>query len=164
MAMSSFSSNEDNKSNVVSSVSWEYTGEVLCNCGLKCPMWTTWKRKNAGRRFFSCPNFKNSDCKFFRWHDEDMSDRAKFLIYELKKENEELRKVNLSNEQFEVQQMKLELKSMKKQMDLVGQPSFLPSHWVILIWGCFLDASEIVRFISSKAHASGSWTMDMSLT
>ncbi|KAL4340044.1 hypothetical protein GQ457_08G026860 [Hibiscus cannabinus] len=48
----------------------------------------------------------------------NMSDRAKFLIYELKKENEELRKVNLSNEQFEVQQMKLELKSMKRQMDL----------------------------------------------
>ncbi|KAK8716902.1 hypothetical protein V6N13_044193 [Hibiscus sabdariffa] len=85
--MLSFSSNEDNKSNVVSSVSWEYTREVLCRCGLKCSI----------------------------WHDEDMSDRAKFLIYELKKENEELRKMNLSNEQFEVQQMKLELKSMKKQ-------------------------------------------------
>ncbi|KAL4282922.1 hypothetical protein GQ457_16G015430 [Hibiscus cannabinus] len=103
----------------------EYKGKgVLYHCGLKCPMWTTWKRKNPGRRFFNCLNFKNSDCKFFRWHDEDMDNLAfcpKFLIYELKKENEELNKVNQSNEQFEVQQMKLELQPIKKHLVLADE-------------------------------------------
>ncbi|KAL4379499.1 hypothetical protein GQ457_02G023790 [Hibiscus cannabinus] len=158
-----FSQNLTDTVSSVSELGLEYCFLGVCRRSV-ISLWTTWKRKNAGRRFFGCPNFKNYECKVFRWHDEDMSDRAKFLIYEPKKENEELRKVNLLNEQFEVQQMKLELKSMKKQLVLAGQPSFIPSHWVILIWGCFLDASKIVRFISSKAHASGSWTMDMSLT
>ncbi|KAL8497713.1 hypothetical protein ACS0TY_021152 [Phlomoides rotata] len=61
----------------------------LCYCGRAAVIVTSWKDDNAGLRFISCARYpKDGYCKYFRWLDLPMCDRAKQIIPSL------LRKVN----------------------------------------------------------------------
>ncbi|KAL4303694.1 hypothetical protein GQ457_10G014190 [Hibiscus cannabinus] len=75
--MSSSSSSVVGDRNIQHGGSFEYKGDVLCYCGKKSQMWTTWKTENIDRRFFNCPNFKVAGCGLFKWHDVELSERAK---------------------------------------------------------------------------------------
>ncbi|CAI9293356.1 unnamed protein product [Lactuca saligna] len=33
----------------------------MCYCGDRAGMWTSWTRKNPGRRFFGCPNYMDEE-------------------------------------------------------------------------------------------------------
>ncbi|KAK8627952.1 hypothetical protein V6N13_063667 [Hibiscus sabdariffa] len=91
--------------------------EMFCDCGNKCPMWTAWKNSpNLGRRFFSCPNYRTKDCGFLRWVDEPLSESARFLIYELKKENDTLQKLS---EDYSRAKCVLEMKKLHKQITMI---------------------------------------------
>ncbi|KAK8590074.1 hypothetical protein V6N12_024457 [Hibiscus sabdariffa] len=84
-------------------------------------MWTTWKTKNIGIRFFGCPNFKVADCGFFKWHDVELSERAKNLLHEMKKENDALkRKIrsfnSRNNQEDELIELKAEIIELKVEM------------------------------------------------
>ena len=85
------------------STEWSYDtthAYYQCHCGLRAPLQTTWKRPNAGRRFYGCPNWsdRRRRCDFFQWEEGDWPDRAKMLIYTLKKENQALRAANEIND------------------------------------------------------------------
>ncbi|KAG6510592.1 hypothetical protein ZIOFF_028617 [Zingiber officinale] len=72
------------------------TPNILCYCGLRATLWTSWKETNPGRRFFSCPKFRVSfiyiklGCDFFLWHDPELSERTKTIINHLKMDNKKL--------------------------------------------------------------------------
>ncbi|KAK8516319.1 hypothetical protein V6N13_047026 [Hibiscus sabdariffa] len=140
---SSCASSKKSESKGWSGANWEYDGEeIFCYCGVKCPMWTTWKNtENIGRRFFSCPNYRTKKCGFFRWIDEPMSERARFVIYELKKKNEELKKSKKTNEDGEMEEIKLKMIEMQRQVsmaietvDLHRREKHRVLKWMILAW------------------------------
>ncbi|CAI9301574.1 unnamed protein product [Lactuca saligna] len=57
-----------------------------CYCGDRVGMWTSWTRKNPGRRFFGCPNYmdEEKDCGYFRWIDPPLLNKwYKERMYEL---------------------------------------------------------------------------------
>ncbi|KAL0451759.1 UNVERIFIED_CONTAM: hypothetical protein Slati_1154000 [Sesamum latifolium] len=65
---------------------------VICYCGKKAAMRTSWTNYNPGRRFHGCNDFPNW-CGFFHWEDPPMCTRAKSMIPSLlrkldKKESE----------------------------------------------------------------------------
>ncbi|KAG6492066.1 hypothetical protein ZIOFF_047016 [Zingiber officinale] len=66
------------------------TPHILCYCGLRATLWTSWKETNPSRRFFSCPKFRERGCGFFLWHDPELSERAKGIINDLKRDNKKL--------------------------------------------------------------------------
>ncbi|KAG6502980.1 hypothetical protein ZIOFF_035269 [Zingiber officinale] len=70
---------------------------ILCYCGLRANLWTSWKETNPGMRFFSCPKFRVSflyerRCDFFLWHDPKLSERTKTIINDLKRDNNKLQR------------------------------------------------------------------------
>ncbi|CAH9110385.1 unnamed protein product [Cuscuta europaea] len=73
------------------------TRSTYCKCrnmnGMvtKARLWTSWTDKNPGRRFYGCPYYKKEGCGFFQWHDEQLTNRAKDVINQLKWENKRLR-------------------------------------------------------------------------
>ncbi|XP_042395711.1 uncharacterized protein LOC121986018 [Zingiber officinale] len=66
------------------------TPNISCYCGLRATLWTSWKETNPGRRFFSCPRFRDRGCGFFLWHDPELSERTKAIINHLKMDNKKL--------------------------------------------------------------------------
>ncbi|KAG6510084.1 hypothetical protein ZIOFF_028092 [Zingiber officinale] len=66
------------------------TPHILCYCGLRATLWTSWKETNPSRRFFSCPKFRERGCDFFLWHDPELSERTKGIINDLKRDNKKL--------------------------------------------------------------------------
>ncbi|KAG6471955.1 hypothetical protein ZIOFF_069408 [Zingiber officinale] len=66
------------------------TPNISCYCGLRATLWTSWKETNPGRRFFSCPRFRDRGCGFFSWHDPELSERTKAIINHLKMDNKKL--------------------------------------------------------------------------
>ncbi|GMI87199.1 hypothetical protein HRI_002389200 [Hibiscus trionum] len=119
--MSSSSSSVVASRNIQHEGSFEYEADVFYYCGEKSPMWTAWKIENIGRRFFGCPNFKVSDCEFFKWHDTELSERAKILLHEMKKENGAFKRKNRNfnsrgNNEDELAELKAELRELKVEM------------------------------------------------
>ncbi|OIT38883.1 hypothetical protein A4A49_58329 [Nicotiana attenuata] len=58
-------------------------------CGRVALFQTSWTDENPGRRFYCCHLSKAPGaCEFFRWHDDQMPDQTRTVIYGL------LRKVN----------------------------------------------------------------------
>ncbi|KAG6478655.1 hypothetical protein ZIOFF_062099 [Zingiber officinale] len=70
----------------------QYCGapHILCYCGLRATLQTSWTESNPGRRFFSCPKYRQRGCDFFLWHDPESSERSKTIINELKRNNKKL--------------------------------------------------------------------------
>ncbi|XP_057768008.1 uncharacterized protein LOC130988235 [Salvia miltiorrhiza] len=58
---------------------------------------TSWTEDNPGRRFYGCRNWKTKNCGYFDWMDEPMSERAKEVINDLKRENLKLLKFKESS-------------------------------------------------------------------
>ncbi|KAK4260787.1 hypothetical protein QN277_003858 [Acacia crassicarpa] len=57
---------------------------TMCQCGLFARLYTSWTEQNPGRRFFGCRNYRHGrGCGFFKWHDNEMGERAKDVINEL---------------------------------------------------------------------------------
>ncbi|KAG6514370.1 hypothetical protein ZIOFF_024723 [Zingiber officinale] len=73
------------------------TPHILCHCGLRATLQTSWTESNPGRHFFSCPKYRvsfcyiNTGCGFFLWHDPELSERSKTIINELKIINKKLK-------------------------------------------------------------------------
>ncbi|KAG6514840.1 hypothetical protein ZIOFF_025214 [Zingiber officinale] len=67
------------------------TPHILCHCGLRATLQTSWTESNPGRRFFSCPKYRQKGCGFFLWHDPELSERSKTIINELKMINKKLK-------------------------------------------------------------------------
>ncbi|KAG6507648.1 hypothetical protein ZIOFF_032999 [Zingiber officinale] len=64
---------------------------ILCNCGLRTILQTSWTKFNPRRRFFSCPKYRQRGCGFLLWYDPEPSERSKTIINELKKNNNKLK-------------------------------------------------------------------------
>ncbi|KAG6505366.1 uncharacterized protein LOC121987886 [Zingiber officinale] len=64
---------------------------ILCYCGLRAILQISWTESNPGRRFFSCPKYRERGCDFFLWHDPEPSQRSKTIINELKWNNKKLK-------------------------------------------------------------------------
>ncbi|XP_057765916.1 uncharacterized protein LOC130986504 [Salvia miltiorrhiza] len=60
---------------------------------LKSPIRTSWTEDNPGRRFYGCQNWKTKKCRFFKWYDEPMGERAIEVINELRIENLKLTEI-----------------------------------------------------------------------
>ncbi|XP_059316103.1 uncharacterized protein LOC132066934 [Lycium ferocissimum] len=66
---------------------------VRCKYGDLLIMQTSWSNDNPGRRFWSCPRYREKSCKFFRWRDRDEIDaRSKFVISRLANRVKDLEK------------------------------------------------------------------------
>ncbi|KAL0360354.1 UNVERIFIED_CONTAM: hypothetical protein Sradi_3719900 [Sesamum radiatum] len=61
--------------------------EVLCYCGKRAKMRTSWTKDNPGRRFYNC-SIGRGNCAFFAWEDPPICARSKLIIPGL------LRKIN----------------------------------------------------------------------
>ncbi|KAF3593133.1 hypothetical protein DY000_02027184 [Brassica cretica] len=51
-----------------------YGGRKLCACRLPAKIFTAWKDKNPGRKFFGCELYKeggNDHCSHFEWFDKE---------------------------------------------------------------------------------------------
>ncbi|PKU72867.1 hypothetical protein MA16_Dca013661 [Dendrobium catenatum] len=45
--------------------------QVYCHCNLQCTIYTSYKSRSCGRKFYRCSrNRSEEDCHFFRWCDE----------------------------------------------------------------------------------------------
>ncbi|KAG6523761.1 hypothetical protein ZIOFF_013646 [Zingiber officinale] len=64
---------------------------ILCNCELRSILQISWTESNPGRRFFSCPKYRERGCDFFLWYAPEPSERSKTIINELKKNNNKLK-------------------------------------------------------------------------
>ncbi|KAL6527772.1 hypothetical protein OROMI_029583 [Orobanche minor] len=78
-------------------------GPTRCNCGLPIAAATSWKDSNPGRRFIGCQNYPNEGhCKFFRWTDPPICDRAKqIMLGRLNDVREQMRRLELQNAHLE---------------------------------------------------------------
>ncbi|XP_059284980.1 uncharacterized protein LOC132038316 [Lycium ferocissimum] len=66
---------------------------VRCKHGDLLTMQTSWSNDNPGRRFWSCPRYREKSCKFFGWRDRDEIDvRSKFVISRLANRVKDLEK------------------------------------------------------------------------
>nr|XP_043630453.1 uncharacterized protein LOC122601779 [Erigeron canadensis] len=60
---------------------------MYCQCGTKMRIFTSWTRKNPGRRFVKCRNIKTRSCTSFNFIDDELpSEYYKDLFYELHEE------------------------------------------------------------------------------
>ncbi|WMV29520.1 hypothetical protein MTR67_022905 [Solanum verrucosum] len=66
--------------------------KICCKHGDLLSMQTSWSKDNPGRRFWSCPCYRENACNFFRWRDrEDVDIRSKFVILRLANRIKELK-------------------------------------------------------------------------
>ncbi|XP_059274641.1 uncharacterized protein LOC132029376 [Lycium ferocissimum] len=66
-------------------------GEVRCKHGILLKMQTSWSDRNPGRRFWSCPHYEATNCKFFKWrYMQSVDERSKFIIPRLVNKIKEL--------------------------------------------------------------------------
>ncbi|KAK4737378.1 hypothetical protein R3W88_001075 [Solanum pinnatisectum] len=65
--------------------------KIYCKHGDLLSMQTSWSKDNLGRRFWSCPCYRENAYNFFRWRDrEDVDIRSKFVILRLANRIKEL--------------------------------------------------------------------------
>ncbi|KAL8528000.1 hypothetical protein ACS0TY_005711 [Phlomoides rotata] len=89
---------------------------VRCFCRKEAIVVTSSKDANVGRRFFGCENYSNIGyCKFFRWIDQPMCERAREIIPGLLKKMNDMRG-ELRNAQHLAQKLK-ETVSVLEQMN-----------------------------------------------
>ncbi|XP_058783009.1 uncharacterized protein LOC131657635 [Vicia villosa] len=87
-------------------------------CGLEAPLMTSWTDSNPGRRFFGCGMYKvqgRKRCSHFVWYDDELSSRAKEIIYSLQKKLEHER-ARLDEANTKVAEMKTKLNAMNLLM------------------------------------------------
>ncbi|XP_058755783.1 uncharacterized protein LOC131628997 [Vicia villosa] len=89
-----------------------------CRCGLEAPLMTSWTDSNLGRRFFGCGMYKvhgHKRCSHFVWYDDELSSRAKEIIYSLQKKLEHERD-RLDEANTKVADVKMKLNAMNLLM------------------------------------------------
>jgi len=74
------------------------TEEVRCFHGLLLTLKTSWSDNNPGRRFWSCPYYGSRKCKYFRWRDDVVNERYKFVIHKLVKKMKDINELLVANE------------------------------------------------------------------
>ncbi|EFH52009.1 hypothetical protein ARALYDRAFT_347673 [Arabidopsis lyrata subsp. lyrata] len=85
----------------------------LCECGLPAKVFKSNTDKNPNRRFFGCQLYKeggNAHCKFFRWLNEEKTEKIEELnatILELRgdleRQNLELSSINTEDEKISIE-------------------------------------------------------------
>ena len=54
---------------------------IVCACGRRAFVYTSWTDSNPGRRFWGCTNYRGDlNCGFFRWLDPPICARSKQII------------------------------------------------------------------------------------
>nr|XP_016484628.1 PREDICTED: uncharacterized protein LOC107805148 [Nicotiana tabacum] len=96
--------------------------EVRCKHGILLQMQTSWSDRNSGRRFWSCPHCEATNCKFFKWRDNEIVDeRSKFILPRLVNKIKELEenydrlKLHLDELEDSKHNANLKEKSMKEK-------------------------------------------------
>ncbi|CAH9100685.1 unnamed protein product [Cuscuta europaea] len=127
-----------------------YSGRSrFCRCmnangtRVKAPLWTSWTDKNPGRRFHGCPNYEKDGCGFFEWHDEPLTDRARHVINELKRENRRLQSAMFELECDSVaQKLESELEEVNSMNDAahleLESKTKMKNNYVIVVLLCVL--------------------------
>ncbi|OWM73028.1 hypothetical protein CDL15_Pgr001142 [Punica granatum] len=83
-------------------------GDKECHHGVKAVMLTSWSEKNPGRKFLQWKFWKDDDCKYFEWYDNEDTKHTKDVIRCLIKEKEGLAKeLKLIKEKNEILLVKL---------------------------------------------------------
>ncbi|OIT32295.1 hypothetical protein A4A49_51263 [Nicotiana attenuata] len=54
--------------------------KVRCKHGDLLPLETSWSTRNPGRQFWSCPYYGTKSSKFFRWRDDAIDKRSRFIL------------------------------------------------------------------------------------
>ncbi|XP_052208666.1 uncharacterized protein LOC127812293 [Diospyros lotus] len=52
---------------------------IMCEHGVPIRSYTSWTKSNPGRRFLRCRFWKDDDCKWFQWIDDERTSREKAL-------------------------------------------------------------------------------------
>ncbi|XP_058751201.1 uncharacterized protein LOC131624270 [Vicia villosa] len=89
-----------------------------CRCGLEAPLMTSWTDSNPGKHFFGCGMYKvqgHKRCSHFVWYDDELSSRAKKIIYSLQKKLEHER-ARLDEANTKVAEVKTKLNAMNLLM------------------------------------------------
>ncbi|XP_058724088.1 uncharacterized protein LOC131595673 [Vicia villosa] len=93
-----------------------------CRCGLEAPLMTSWTDSNPGRRFFWVWDVQGNvmvqghkRCSHFVWYDDELSSRAKEIIYSLQKKLEHER-ARLDEANTKVAEVKMKLNAMNLLM------------------------------------------------
>ncbi|CAH9123294.1 unnamed protein product [Cuscuta epithymum] len=89
-----------------STIERQNSGRVrYCKCRngngerVEARLWTSWTDKNPGRRFYGCSYYEKDGCGFFEWHDDQLTDRTRHVINDLKRENRRLHSTILGLEE-----------------------------------------------------------------
>ncbi|KAI8552257.1 hypothetical protein RHMOL_Rhmol06G0252700 [Rhododendron molle] len=103
-----------------SSSKQSFNGEfgVFCKCGQEAPLKESRTKKNPGRMFFGCPNYKTPEyCGFFIWYDQYVRQRDKKIegLPSVVQKSED--SVGLqTNEDNNIDELKKEVKVLKRKM------------------------------------------------
>ncbi|KAK5785739.1 hypothetical protein PVK06_040355 [Gossypium arboreum] len=65
-----------------------------CFCNKLAPRETSWNGFNPDRRYYGCLDFRVGGCKFFKWYDDKLCNRANEVIHELRDSKRKLAKEN----------------------------------------------------------------------
>ncbi|KAG5535850.1 hypothetical protein RHGRI_023575 [Rhododendron griersonianum] len=100
---------------------------VFCKCGQEAPLEESRTKKNPGRKFSGCRNYKTSEyCGFFIWYDQYVRQREKNIeglpsSVVQKSEDSVGRQTNEDNNidelKKEVKVLKRKMQKMEKQVD-----------------------------------------------
>ncbi|XP_059302896.1 uncharacterized protein LOC132055207 [Lycium ferocissimum] len=104
--------------------------EMRCKHGFLLPLMTSWTPRNPGRRYWSCPYYGGArSCDFYRWKDDEIDPRSKFVIPKLVRRIGELEasfeasakvdnKPTMSTKSVE---SKIDMQSIEIEMDNFGE-------------------------------------------
>ncbi|KAL8474227.1 hypothetical protein ACS0TY_030885 [Phlomoides rotata] len=101
------------------------SGAARCYCQREAAVATSWKNGNVGRRFYGCQKYPNDGyCKFFRWIDDPLCERAKQIIpgllKRLNEQREEIRNMETIAEKLNEMTRVLESLNNKLEEEIQG--------------------------------------------
>ncbi|KAL8466997.1 hypothetical protein ACS0TY_035902 [Phlomoides rotata] len=95
--------------------------QITCYCHRVAVTVTSWKEDNVGRRFLGCERYPNKGyCKFFKWIDEQLCERAKQIIPGLLKRLNEQRdeKRNMESVIDKLEEMRSIMQSVNDRLEV----------------------------------------------
>ncbi|KAK1355045.1 GRF-type domain-containing protein [Heracleum sosnowskyi] len=89
---------------------------LICDCGKRAKMYTSWSLKNTGRRFYTCCQNPDNRCDYFEWYGVEVAGRNGDVITHLNNRRIFLEeKINLLEEKITVLEQDIRKKKEKKR-------------------------------------------------